>query len=241
MQWTVRLEMTTSAGEVTDDGAGGVQPAGDGQHARGDRPRARRDQDAFGQAAGEHAVRPGGGVCGPPLGLPGLWDAAAAQGPAHTSAADPVRHGRGEGAVVQAVPLPPARAHGRGGDILASLHAFDCRPRLRRTRVCASAPTRSPCGSRRTTGKPQRRSWLSMTSRTMPQQPMNPGPSSCSMAPTYAPRPVIRFGTSRRPTARSRIRAVQRCRLAVTESALQHLMVEVRRLIARGIPEPAII
>ncbi len=37
------------------------------------------------------------------------------------------------------------------------------------------------------------------------------------------------------------IRAVQRCRLAVTESALQHLMVEVRWLIARGIPEPAIV
>jgi len=36
-------------------------------------------------------------------------------------------------------------------------------------------------------------------------------------------------------------RAVQRCRLAVTESALQHLMVEVRWLIARGIPEPAIV
>ena len=36
-------------------------------------------------------------------------------------------------------------------------------------------------------------------------------------------------------------RAVQRCRLAVTESALQHLMDEVRRLIARGIPEPAIV
>jgi len=36
-------------------------------------------------------------------------------------------------------------------------------------------------------------------------------------------------------------RAVQRCRLAVTESALQHLMVEVRRLIARGIPELAIV
>jgi len=35
------------------------------------------------------------------------------------------------------------------------------------------------------------------------------------------------------------LRAVQRCRLAVTESALQHLMVEVRRLIARGISEPA--
>jgi len=37
------------------------------------------------------------------------------------------------------------------------------------------------------------------------------------------------------------LRAVQRCRLAVTESALQHLMVEVRRLIARGVPEPAIV
>ena len=36
-------------------------------------------------------------------------------------------------------------------------------------------------------------------------------------------------------------RAVQRCRLAVIESALQHLMDGVRRLIARGIPEPAII
>ena len=36
-------------------------------------------------------------------------------------------------------------------------------------------------------------------------------------------------------------RAVQRCRLAVTESALQHLMDEVRRLIARGISEPAIV
>jgi len=36
-------------------------------------------------------------------------------------------------------------------------------------------------------------------------------------------------------------RAVQRCRLAVTESALQHLMVEVRHLIARGISEPAIV
>ena len=34
-------------------------------------------------------------------------------------------------------------------------------------------------------------------------------------------------------------RAVQRCRLAVTESALQHPKVEVCRLIARGIPEPA--
>jgi DNA invertase Pin-like site-specific DNA recombinase len=34
-------------------------------------------------------------------------------------------------------------------------------------------------------------------------------------------------------------RAVQRCRLAVTESALQHLVDEVRRLIARGIPDPA--
>jgi len=33
-------------GEV--DGAGDVQPAGDGQHARGGRPRARRDQDAVG-------------------------------------------------------------------------------------------------------------------------------------------------------------------------------------------------
>ncbi len=34
-------------------------------------------------------------------------------------------------------------------------------------------------------------------------------------------------------------RAVQRCWLAVTGSALQHLRGEVRRLIARGIPEPA--
>ena len=37
----------------------------------------------------------------------------------------------------------------------------------------------------------------------------------------------------------ARVRAVQRCRLAVTESPLQHLMDEVRRRIARGIPEPA--
>ena len=36
-------------------------------------------------------------------------------------------------------------------------------------------------------------------------------------------------------------RAVLRCRLAVTESALQHLTAEVRQLIARGIPEPAIV
>jgi hypothetical protein len=36
-------------------------------------------------------------------------------------------------------------------------------------------------------------------------------------------------------------RAVQRCRLAVIESALQRLMDGVRRLIARGIPEPAIV
>ncbi len=36
-------------------------------------------------------------------------------------------------------------------------------------------------------------------------------------------------------------RAVQRCRFAVTESALQHLMVEMWRLIARGIPEPAVV
>ncbi len=34
-------------------------------------------------------------------------------------------------------------------------------------------------------------------------------------------------------------RAIQRCPLAVAESALQHLKVEVRRLVARGIPEPA--
>jgi len=39
--------------------------------------------------------------------------------------------------------------------------------------------------------------------------------------------------------SRQRRRAVQRCRLAVTGSALQHLRGEVRRLIARGIPEPA--
>lgn len=38
-----------------------------------------------------------------------------------------------------------------------------------------------------------------------------------------------------------RPRAVQRWRLAVNESALQHLMVEMRRLIARGIPEPAVV
>ncbi len=37
------------------------------------------------------------------------------------------------------------------------------------------------------------------------------------------------------------VRAVQRCRFAVTESALQHLMVEMWRLIARGIPEPAVV
>jgi len=36
-------------------------------------------------------------------------------------------------------------------------------------------------------------------------------------------------------------RAVQRCRLAVTESTLQHLMDEMRRLIARGIPNLAIV
>jgi len=34
-------------------------------------------------------------------------------------------------------------------------------------------------------------------------------------------------------------RAVQRCRLAVTESALPHLTVGVRRLIARWVSEPA--
>ena len=37
------------------------------------------------------------------------------------------------------------------------------------------------------------------------------------------------------------LRAVQRCRFAVTEFALQHLRGEVLRLIARGIPEPAIV
>ena len=37
------------------------------------------------------------------------------------------------------------------------------------------------------------------------------------------------------------LRAVQRCRLAVTESALQHQMDEVRRLIGKEIPEPAIV
>ena len=52
-------------GRGENDGAGDVQPAGGGQHACGGRPHARRDQDAAGQAAGEHAVRPGGGVCGP--------------------------------------------------------------------------------------------------------------------------------------------------------------------------------
>ena len=36
-------------------------------------------------------------------------------------------------------------------------------------------------------------------------------------------------------------RAVQRCRLPVAEFALQHLMDEVRRLVAMGIPELAIV
>jgi len=40
---------------------------------------------------------------------------------------------------------------------------------------------------------------------------------------------------------RSSPRAVQRCRFAVTESALPHLMVEMRRLITRGISELAIV
>jgi len=107
-----------------DDGAGDVQQARGGQHACGDRPDARRDQDAAGQAAGEHAVRPSGGVCGPSPGLCGMRGAAAPQGPAHASAADVVRHGRGRGAAVQGVPLPFDDASG-GGDGLADLRAVD--------------------------------------------------------------------------------------------------------------------
>src|SRR3712207_8150392 len=49
-------------GRGGNDGAGHVQPAGDRQHARGDWPHARRGQSAPGRAAGEHAVRSGGGV-----------------------------------------------------------------------------------------------------------------------------------------------------------------------------------
>ncbi len=47
------------------------------------------------------------------------------------------------------------------------------------------------------------------------------------------------LGGVTRDLLREMARAVQRCRLAVTGSALQHLRDEVRRLIARGIPEPA--
>ena len=57
-------------GEV--DGAGNVQPTEDGQHACGGRPHTCRDQSTVGQAAGEHAVRSGGGVRSPPPGLCGL-------------------------------------------------------------------------------------------------------------------------------------------------------------------------
>jgi len=46
-------------------------------------------------------------------------------------------------------------------------------------------------------------------------------------------------GSSCRACEHRAARAVQRYCLVVTEFALQHLMSEVRRLIARGIPEPA--
>ena len=78
-----------------------------------------------------------------------------------------------------------------------------CRPRLQGMRACATAPMPSLCGSRRPTGKQQRRSRLSETSRTRPHRRMNTGPPSCSTAPTSVPCPAIRFGTSRRSAARS--------------------------------------
>ena len=63
-------------GEGDEDGTGDVQPAGGGQHASGDRLGTVRNQGASGQAAGEHAVRPSGGACGPSPGLFGMRGAA---------------------------------------------------------------------------------------------------------------------------------------------------------------------
>ncbi len=79
MQWTVRLETTTSAGDVqTTELVTFSRPAVVGTLAE--------------------------------VGL--------------MLAADPVRHGRGRGAAVQGVSLPPTRAHG-GSDGLAGLRAGD--------------------------------------------------------------------------------------------------------------------
>ena len=56
MQGTVRLEARTDQGKVKTTELITVS-AGDGRHARGDRPHARRGQGASVQAVGAHAVR----------------------------------------------------------------------------------------------------------------------------------------------------------------------------------------
>src|SRR5215210_5281400 len=58
-------------GRGEDGGVGHLPSTGDGQHARGDRPHARRGQGASDQAAGEHSMRSAGGVRRPPPGLQG--------------------------------------------------------------------------------------------------------------------------------------------------------------------------
>jgi len=96
-----------------------------------------------------------------------------------------------------------------------------CLSRVQTRRACATALTRSPCGSRRPAGRPLRRSRLSGTRRTRPQQRMNTGPSSCSTAPTYVQCPVTRFGTSRRSAARSSMRANATRRFALVRSVAE--------------------
>ncbi len=123
MQWTVRLEARSDQGEVkTTELVTFDRPVVDGTLADlGLRLseakallaelQASMVQSQVAEYAACHRV------------LPAVLGAAPPQGPAHAPAADPVRHGRGRGAPVPGLPLPPARAS--GGDVLADLRAAD--------------------------------------------------------------------------------------------------------------------
>ncbi len=123
MQWTVRLEARTSAGEVTTTelvtfGRPGVVStlAEIGLMLTETKTLLAKLQ------ASEHAVRPGGGVCGPSPGLCGMRGAGAAQGPAHAPAADVVRHGRDRGPSVHRAgkPISTSRAEGTVNQLVSA-------------------------------------------------------------------------------------------------------------------------